>query len=99
MKIGPNIHQTLDKAIQGASDGLIVTLGIQPRSPATGYGYIQLQKNNSPGLFPVIAFHEKPKLEKAVEFLKAGNYFWNAGIFVFKVSKMIEHFQKHQPKL
>ncbi|HPI39919.1 MAG TPA: mannose-1-phosphate guanylyltransferase/mannose-6-phosphate isomerase [Pseudobdellovibrionaceae bacterium] len=107
-----------------AKKGLIVTLGIQPHEPATGYGYIQLKNsannnknhnnnkaqdstsasssfNTNPPMdvSSVVAFHEKPKLETAVQFLKDGHYVWNAGIFIFKVSKMIEHFQNLEPKL
>ncbi len=87
-----------------ARKGFFVTLGIKPNQPVTGYGYIQTQKELSAheaGLesFPVHQFHEKPNLERAKEFLSAGNYFWNAGIFVFQVDRMKTLFEKHEPEL
>lgn len=87
-----------------ADHGKIVTLGIRPSFPSTGYGYIQVG-NMSPSeldgtkSFAVSQFHEKPSYEKASQFLAAKNFFWNAGIFVFKVDTMIKAFQKHQPEL
>lgn len=87
-----------------AESGRIVTLGIQPDHPATGYGYIQVadQKHRTKGelaSYPVLKFHEKPNLETATSFLKAQSFFWNAGIFIFKASTMIEAFEKLQPKM
>lgn len=87
-----------------ARAGRIVTLGIRPDWPATGYGYIQVdQKTTSQqGEFatrPVLRFHEKPDKATAESFLKDGNFFWNAGIFIFKVDAMIKAFEKHQPTL
>lgn len=87
-----------------ARKGFIVTLGIKPSHPVTGYGYIQTKSEKSAheaGLdsFPVQQFHEKPTLEKAKEFLAAGNYFWNAGMFIFKVEKLKSLFEKHEPEI
>lgn len=87
-----------------AKNGKVVTLGIQPCDPATGFGYIQTTKEFSVKhgdlkSHSVVKFHEKPSLETAKSFLAEGNYFWNAGIFVFKVSKMIELFKKFQPEM
>jgi mannose-1-phosphate guanylyltransferase/mannose-6-phosphate isomerase len=87
-----------------AQEGFIVTLGIKPDHPATGYGYIEVSKepiqsskNNS--AFKVKAFREKPDLKTAEEFLRQGGYFWNGGMFVFKVSVMIDHFKELLPEL
>lgn len=82
----------------------IVTLGIHASYPETGYGYIQTEKSSQKATqeiqaFPVLKFHEKPAYEKAKEFVASGNFHWNAGIFVFQVSRMIELFKKHQPEI
>lgn len=82
-------------AEKAAHDGAIITFGIKPTYPATGYGYIEVEKNKSetgPGLriFKAKKFHEKPPREKAQAFLNEGTYSWNSGIFVFKVSTMID---------
>lgn len=87
-----------------ARDNRVVTLGITPSYPETGYGYIQTQTSSlkdGGGLkaFPVVKFHEKPDLQKAQEFIAQGGFSWNAGIFVFKVAHMASLFEKHQPTL
>lgn len=93
--------QALKAAVTSAQRGFVVTLGIQPRSPETGFGYIQVKDRalNTQMATEVMKFHEKPTLEKAQSFIQDGHYFWNAGIFIFKVSSMIEHFKKHEPTL
>jgi mannose-1-phosphate guanylyltransferase/mannose-6-phosphate isomerase len=75
--------------------GQIVTLGIKPDHAATGYGYIQKEKNTS----RVLKFHEKPSLENAQKFLASGDFFWNAGMFIFKANVMLEKVQKLQPAM
>lgn len=87
-----------------ASLNKIVTLGIHPKYPATGYGYIEVtnqELESAEGLkaFQVEGFREKPDEATATEFLKTGKHFWNAGMFLFKVSHMIELFKKHQPDM
>jgi len=84
-----------------AQTGQIVTLGIQPTHPATGYGYIELKKSNTGAIQGVeaLGFREKPALEKAIQFLANGNFVWNAGMFIFKVSTLIAEFKKHMPEL
>lgn len=89
----PAFLESLNKAGTLAMEDKIVTLGIKAQSPNTGYGYIQ----KDPTSHQVFKFHEKPDLKTAQEFLASGNYFWNAGIFVFKVSTMIKEFEKLQP--
>lgn len=79
-----------------AEKGFIVTLGIKPHFPATGYGYIKMSNNNS---FGVERFCEKPDLKTAQSFLLEKNYFWNAGIFVFKVNEMIKLFKILEPDM
>lgn len=87
-----------------AHENRVVTLGITPSYPETGYGYIQtkaeiLKEKDSLKAYSVVKFHEKPDLQKAKEFIAQGSFSWNAGIFVFKVSHMISLFEKHQPEL
>jgi len=87
-----------------ASKGEVVTLGIMPKYPATGYGYVEVSKeqvSNSGQLeaFRVERFLEKPTIERAAEFVDAGNYLWNSGMFVFRVDVMIDHFKEYMPEL
>lgn len=95
--------QAVKLAERLAAQSLVITLGIKPRYPETGYGYIQaggsLLKAGGLEAFSVQRFHEKPSFEKAEEFLRQGGFSWNAGIFVFKIDTMISHFKKHQPAL
>lgn len=91
----------LKTATVSAETGSVVILGIQPKTPETGFGYIQTSASDksSKNAIEVLKFHEKPNLEKAKSFLVDGNYFWNAGIFIFKTSVMIELFKQHEPEL
>lgn len=87
-----------------AMAGKVVTLGITPSYPETGYGYIQslpetLETAGNLKAHPVKQFHEKPDLKTAQEFLASGNFSWNAGIFVFKVERMAELFANYQPEI
>ncbi len=78
----------------------LVTLGIKPTFPNTGYGYIQhadeAVENN---IYKVKTFTEKPNLELAKTFLVSGDFLWNAGIFIWKVSTIIKRFEMHQPEI
>ncbi len=89
-----NIEKSL--AFTQNNDALM-TLGITPSSPNTGYGYIQFNKNdaNKDGIFKVKSFTEKPQLDKAKEFVAAGNYLWNAGIFIWSVKSLLKAFKKN----
>lgn len=95
-------RSTILKAKQAALDGYIVTFGIKPTGPETGYGYLELNNSsdalkNSPSKLK--SFVEKPDLEKAQQMLESGNYLWNAGIFLFKASVMKEAFKKYAPQM
>ncbi len=94
-------YDAVDAAAVAADQNQIVTLGIKPHKPETGFGYIQVQDRAVGTQKPtaVLKFHEKPTLDLAQNFLNAGTYFWNAGIFIFKVSKMIELFKKFEPEI
>lgn len=86
------------KATQLASSGWLVTFGIKPRYPETGFGYIEAAADGVLGDgLKVERFVEKPDLETAQAYIAAGNYYWNAGIFCFQVGSVIEEFEQHAP--
>ncbi len=88
-------------ALRAAVQGKIVVLGIQPRWPETGYGYIEFPKSTKAGSFeaiPVRQFKEKPNLRTATRYLKAGNFYWNAGMFFWKASVLLGALREFQPK-
>ena len=72
----------------------IVTFGIRPTHPETGYGYIEINQNQD-----TLQFIEKPNIEKATKYFKEGTYLWNAGIFIFKNKNMIQCFEKYAPDI
>jgi len=80
-------------------DNVLVTLGIQPTFPNTGYGYIESDKTDESILKPVKQFREKPDYETAKAFLAEGNFLWNAGIFLWSVKSIIEAFGQLMPTL
>lgn len=88
--------------IQAAKNGQLVTFGIKPTHAETGYGYLELTED--PGDFsaremPLNCFVEKPDTARAEEMLKAGNFLWNAGIFLFSVKTILAAFRAHAPEL
>src|SRR4029078_7867606 len=91
----------LKAALKTASAGKIVVLGIQPRWPETGYGYIEFPKGVKPGssvALPVKRFREKPDASTAGRFLRAGNFYWNAGMFFWQTSVLLDAMRQHLPK-
>lgn len=80
-------------------ENILVTLGIKPRTPNTGFGYIQHEVSEGKQLQKVQKFTEKPTLSNAKKFFEEGNYLWNAGIFIWKVSFILESFSNYQPKM
>ena len=77
----------------------LVTLGILPTFPNTGYGYIEYDKSSNSSIKSVSQFREKPDYETAKEFLAQGNFLWNAGIFMWSVSSVLKAFKSNQPTL
>ena len=80
----------------------LVTIGIGPTRPETGYGYIEREEESLPGDMPVFKvrrFVEKPDLDKALAYLRSGRFFWNSGIFIWKAGLILEKIEKHLPKL
>lgn len=81
-----------------ADDNIIMTLGIKPTRPDTGYGYIQyVQDDKGKGFHQVKTFTEKPKLEVAMRFIESGDFLWNGGIFLFSMSTIIKSFEDYLP--
>jgi mannose-1-phosphate guanylyltransferase len=92
--------RVLDRAFEFAeSHDYLVTVGIEPTEPNTGYGYLQLGRELEPGVIAVERFLEKPSREKAEAFLRAGNYAWNAGIFVWRASVFRSALQQAAPEI
>jgi mannose-1-phosphate guanylyltransferase len=81
-----------------ANDDILVTLGIQPSRPDTGYGYIQYLPESGGEVKRVKTFTEKPHLELAQQFLDSGEFVWNAGIFVFNAQTIVRAFEKYLPE-
>lgn len=91
-------HNAIEVAVNSAQSGTLATFGIVPSRPETGYGYIQTRVDNSKlSVFEVEQFVEKPELLTAEEYLRAGNYLWNSGMFAFTTSSIISALETHQP--
>ena len=97
----PAFIKCLEKAGKASENGGIVTLGIVPSRPETGYGYIQRSNENpgadEAGTYKVLKFVEKPDLQKAMEYIRSGDYFWNAGIFVATPKTILHEMEKCLP--
>ena len=100
----PEFIHTLELAAAAAAQGWLVTLGIAPSRPETGYGYIQSGDNielaadiPSEAVRKVSRFVEKPDARKAAEYLAAGDYFWNSGIFIWRTDSILKEIEQHLP--
>ena len=92
-------HNRLNAAIKLANDGNVVTFGIQPHYPETDYGYVEGGTKVSQGALVLKRFVEKPDLPTAEKYIKAGNFFWNSGMFTFKASVILSEFKTYQPEM
>lgn len=97
-------QSTVKKAIKAADKERLVTIGIKPTYPATGYGYIKIkghQVTRSPGhqYYEVERFVEKPDKATAQKFLRSKRYFWNSGMFIWKVDTILDSIKNHMPQL
>ncbi|AKI97613.1 mannose-1-phosphate guanylyltransferase [Kosmotoga pacifica] len=97
-----SFRRTITRAIEEAveSDALI-TIGITPTRPHTGYGYIERGESHNPerGSYRVKRFHEKPDFKKAQEYLKAGNFYWNSGMFIWRKEVFDRALRLHLPEI
>jgi mannose-1-phosphate guanylyltransferase len=91
-------HDAIRAAIAGAESGRLMTVGITPTGPETGYGYLQCGPATE-GVLPVAEFKEKPTLDVAIEYLKTGRYLWNASMFVWQVSAFLSELERQAPEL
>lgn len=95
-------REYLKEAEEIAREGFIVTFGIQPSKPETGYGYIQCSgqwPDSKQRYFKAEKFTEKPDKDTAQRYLQEGNYYWNSGMFAFTLGTMMEEFEKYEPRI
>jgi mannose-1-phosphate guanylyltransferase len=96
------LRRALEVAARVAEEGRLVTLGIQPNRPATGYGYIhrsdKLAQVSGLDVYRVEKFTEKPDLATAQAFVESGRYYWNSGMFIWEVSAILREFEKLMPR-
>jgi mannose-1-phosphate guanylyltransferase/mannose-6-phosphate isomerase len=97
----PGFHAAIRSALALAQQDKLVTFGITPNEPATGFGYIERDAVLGTGeqSFSVARFVEKPDLATAQQFLASGNFFWNSGMFVFKAEVYLDELQRHRPDI
>jgi mannose-1-phosphate guanylyltransferase len=95
----PRFRKLLREAAAIARQGALVTLGITPTGPDTGFGYLKMGKREGSGARRVEAFVEKPDRVTAERYLRSGKYVWNAGIFVFQASTVLAEIQRQLPEL
>lgn len=95
----PRFRETVALAARIASSGAIVTLGIEPTTPETGYGYIRRGEMADDGSAAVEQFVEKPPRETALEYFADGNYLWNAGMFAFRLDTILGEIERQMPAL
>ena len=91
--------EMVDEGRDAAELGFVVTFGVAPSRPETGYGYIELGQLIEDASYEVKKFHEKPKLSEAKRMLSTGNFLWNAGIFLFKASTILKLAKQHEPNM
>lgn len=100
IKDDARLCRALQEAVERARDAkVLVTIGIPPTRPHTGYGYIKKGKAVGGRSFEVERFFEKPSLERAQKYLEAGGYCWNSGMFAWRASVVLEAFQKFLPQM
>ena len=96
-------HQVLQAAQELAREGWLVTFGIHPSYPATGYGYVQkgdlLGEFGGCAAYKVAGFTEKPDRSRAEQFLQEGKYYWNSGMFVWSIDRILTEMERHMPEL
>ena len=99
----PEFEQVLQTAYHAATAGHLVTLGIVPKFPSTGYGYIHRTKEKIEGfsapVYRVESFREKPDVETAKQMLASGDYDWNSGMFIWQVETILSAFESYMPEL
>ncbi len=92
-------QESLANAVDLANKGYLALIGIVPRSPDTGFGYIRRGESLSNNAFRVQSFKEKPNLKTAQDYIATQEYYWNSGIFVWQVKAICAEFEKHLPEI
>ncbi len=97
----PTFQKAIRVALPAAEQGKLVTFGIVPSAPETGYGYIQRASSGEGigGAHGIARFVEKPSAEKAAQFLKSGDYFWNSGMFMFRARRYLQELARFAPEI
>jgi len=92
-------HKTIRIANKLAEQGSIVSLGVKPNKPETGYGYIEVDNSKKNQYYNIVSFREKPNTKIASKYLKSGKHYWNSGIFMFKASVYLQELKKYEPEI
>ena len=95
----PAYLDVLRRGLEACADGSLVTVGIEPSRPETGYGYLEVGEAIAPGVHEARRFVEKPNLLRAEQFLAAGNFLWNSGMFFFRADAILEQIARCLPGL
>ncbi len=82
-----------------AEEGKLVALGVHPKKPETGYGYIEVDSSDKHEYYNIVSFTEKPSLEVAKKYVESGSHYWNSGIFMFKASVYLKELKKYEPEI
>ena len=94
-----SFHQAIEQALPAAIGQKLVTFGVVPDRPETGYGYINYQPDSANTVFPIKQFVEKPDITTAEKYLESGDYLWNSGMFMFAASAYLQELEMHQPEI
>ncbi len=92
-------QKAIEQAVDAATNDYLVTFGIVPTKPETGYGYVKRGEKVTNSLYKVAEFVEKPDFSTAESYVNSGNYYWNSGMFLFKASVFLEELKEFQPKM
>ncbi len=96
---GDAFRQAVRQAVQAAGEGLLMTFGIPPAAPESGFGYLQAGASLAGGVRRIRGFIEKPDRKTASQLIDSGDCFWNSGMFVFRCSQMLDELRMHAPEL
>ena len=91
--------EAVSMACEAAQSGYLMTFGIKPDRPETGYGYLRAENGEYSSVMPLAAFIEKPNFSKAKQYVESGKYFWNSGMFLFRATQLIEEISKYTPAM
>lgn len=95
----PTFSRMVQSGMSAAKGGKLITFGIVPDKPETGYGYIRAGASVEDGVLKVDEFVEKPDLETATNYVESGDFFWNSGMFMFRADRYLEELEKFSPKM